>query len=205
MRTLFTLQPPSAAPRAYSAAMTTERTSRLGRAVLVTTATVGLALAAHGLGGGAPPSLVAVLAVTAVVAGILLLPRRRLARAGTLTVVGTAQVGAHLAFGGGLSISPAPHHDMAGMSHEAASPAVGGVPMLVGHVVACVLVSLLLAHLESVLWHLAVALGVVPAVARPLVGARGPRRTAATRTTPLLLDFLTVISVRGPPVGAALP
>lgn len=186
---------------------------RGGRAVLLSSATLALALLAHAVGGGAPPrTAVLGLAFLLLLGLCLCVGNRRLGATRIAALLGGGQLALHLAFGtstgGGHAAMPMPATMPAHASHQLhhASPegqnwaGQHGVSMLLAHVVATLLLGLLLARIEQIVWHLAVALGVAvvgdPAVAVP--GARrpatGPRRRFADHR-----PELTGITRRGPP------
>lgn len=139
---------------------------RLLRSLLVTAVVVALAGAGHLLGGGALPPVPVLLGLgTLVLAPVTWLAGRRLGPGRLLAVVGTAQLGLHevlTALAAPAACSGRGHHagstvglscaaqTAAGGAHH--DPAGTGAAMLVGHVLAAVLTTLVLSRAEAALW-----------------------------------------------------
>lgn len=138
---------------------------RVARALVLSVCAVVLAVGGH-LAGGGRPSLTGVLVVAALSSATsLLIAARRLGAAAIAGCMAGGQVGFHLV----MSLEPA--HTMpsaagsmtAGTMHGStgAGMSMGGAPdlrMLVGHVAATVLASLLLARGEHLVWTIAALL-----------------------------------------------
>lgn len=164
------------------------------RAAFVAMLTVGIAAGSHVLGGGAAPHPLTLLILSVLAAiPVHLLSGRRLGFGLLLVLLGGGQFAIHhllMAIG---SMQPGGHpHDLAPMVHPTATAPSDGPGMLLAHVVATVLTSLLLAYGDALLWALwtllrpllVVPFGVVVAmprllpaasIRRPLVLLAGPR------------------------------
>ncbi|MDE9366723.1 hypothetical protein PZ938_14005 [Luteipulveratus sp. YIM 133132] len=180
---------------------------RLARAVTFTVAAVALSLTAHLAGGGpAPAGGVLALAGLVTLGVTLLVAGRRVRRPAMLALLCAAQLGLHSIFAAlddpvatscadvGHHAASCAAHPMAGVQHGGA-----GLSMLVAHAFATVLLALLLARGEQILWTLAAGLGLTlparPVGPAPLRRApfhvfRSPRPRTRLRRLPLR---------RGPP------
>ncbi|HEX3002942.1 MAG TPA: hypothetical protein VHO27_01925 [Angustibacter sp.] len=189
---------------------------RLLRAGLLATACVSLALAAHTSAGGHAPGAVALLtAGVAVGCGALLVTGRRLGSASTVVGLVGVQAALHLWFaltsGHDCAVTGALTHvhgvaprcaPLAGVApeHAATPAAASAAAMLLAHLGAVVLLGLLLAHADALLWRLAGLLPrPVPATTPPVV--RPPwRLTAQGRSVrPAGRRAPTAWPRRGPP------
>jgi hypothetical protein len=198
---------------------------RLIRVGLFALTAVGLAGAAHLIGGETIAPIPALIAVPAVMVVINLLGSARRGPATLLVAMGVTQIVLHTAFmavsvvQGCHTVSPA----MTGMANSPDHRGIvvscgsemghGGVlgglwpsaTMLIAHALAGVLLALLLAHGESVVWALAAALrfGFVlpgPVLARPV--ARRLPVVAAIAFRPRSSVLRRGVRRRGPPVTA---
>ncbi len=193
---------------------------RLLRAGLLATACVSVALAAHTSAGGHAPDAVALLTATVGVGcAALLVTGRRLGPHTTVVGLVGGQAALHLWFaltsGQDCAVTGAFTHahgvasrcaPLAGVPPErAATPgAASAVAMLLAHLGAVVLLGLLLAHGDALLWRLAGLLPrPVPAPPSPVV--RTPWRLAAVgrRLTPAGRHAETAWPRRGPPRAVA--
>lgn len=138
---------------------------RIVRALVVAAACVGITLSAHLFGGGAPVPARMLLLIWAAVALIAYAASGRRWTVGRLVLVfGLAQLVLHPAF------------DLAGGMRPMAST---DVPMLAAHGVAALVLAVVMARGDTVLWRTA---QVVAALLRPLAaafGVPGPVRTDA--------------------------
>lgn len=191
------------------------------RAGLLATTCVSLALAAHTSAGGHVPDTLALLTATvAVGCAALLVTRRRL---GTVTsamgLVG-AQAALHLWFalttGQDCAVTGALTHGhgvaphcapVAGVAPEQAATTPGATSaaaMLLAHLGAVVLLGLLLAHGDALLWRLAGLLPrPVPSSADLIVLPPWRLTTGGPRTTPTGFAAERVWPRRGPPRAPA--
>jgi hypothetical protein len=200
---------------------------RLTRVGLFAVSAVGLAVAAHLIGGDDVPPLMAVLAVPAVMLAVNLLATRRRGPVGLFLGMGLTQVLLHVAFmttsvTAGC-IPPAPPPAMAGMAMDgrhphlaaACAPVTGplahlpqlwpSASMALAHTLATALLVLLLARGEATVWALAACRGFrfrLPAVAvLPPAVRRLPVAAAASPRAPQTVHRRTVRR-RGPPALA---
>ncbi len=160
---------------------------RLLRAGLLVALTVLVSLGGHVLAGGT------VQASAPVVLGVLALGAICVAAADTrrgvieiLPVVLLAQPVLH------LLVSMGAAHSHAGASGPAGHAAVPSVPMLLAHATAAVVVSVLLAHADTVVWALA-------GLARRLVLPVRPSLVVPTLSRPAVMPALTSL----PPCSAS--
>lgn len=182
----------------------TQAPSRWGRAGLFALVAVALSLGAHLAGGGTPPGPFTVLAGGVLVAGVCGgLAGRQLGRSAIVLLLSAAQLGLHTAYARVADAHAMPSHlhsSMAPGSLPHAEPlAHQGWTMLAAHAVATVLLALLLAHGEAILWALATAFGGRVPAAAPLVavgrvaGAHEPGAIAPR------LSLRSPVRRRGPP------
>ena len=193
---------------------------RLARASVVATATVVLALVAHVLGGGAPPSVVVLGPLVAVtLAATVPFTGRRISPLGAVALLGAGQLLLHHAFElfGTMGCAPTgePGAGMAGHVHAAqtvgctvstshadalAGSVLGASAMLVVHVVATLLTALLIAGTDQ-------ALAWVVTWLRPLVALLTPVLLPAFAPLPVKVAMpgvvarrdVGVVPLRGPP------
>ncbi|GAA5002551.1 hypothetical protein [Actinopolymorpha pittospori] len=145
---------------------------RISRGGLLAVCCTALALLGHVSSGGGRPPVPALLAVTVVVgSAFAVLADRRRAFGQILVGALVAQVAFHTAF----TLSMPGHHHVSGVavSHGSTELFFGlksGIPMLLGHLVAAVLVAVLAASGEALVWALYHLLGLVrlPDLAKPL-------------------------------------
>lgn len=181
--------------------------------------TVALALVAHVLGGGVPPSTV-VLGPLAAVALAAAVPfsGRRIGPLGAIALLGTGQVVLHVAFDllrtmGCAPTSPLVTHAHAAQtvdlacttsgSHLGASALLGASTMLVLHALATLATALLIAGTDRALSWIAHWL-------RPLVALLAPAVLPASACLPTQVETrrvarrrtVVVAPLRGPPVAA---
>lgn len=152
------------------------------RAAFVAMLTVGIAAGSHVLGGGAAPHplTLLILSVLAMIP-VHLLSGRRLGFGLLLVLLGGGQFAIHHLLMAVASMPPGGHpHELA---HQVVAAPSDGPGMLLAHVIATLLTSLLLAHGDALLWALwtllrpllVVAFGVVVAMPRLLPAASIPR------------------------------
>jgi hypothetical protein len=192
--------------------------ARLARASVVAVATVALALAAHVLGGGAPPSMTVLVPLAAVVlAGAVPFSGRRTGPLGAVALLGGGQLALHHAFDLFGAMGCAPTGQALGHAHAAHAVDVvctgptshpgavlGASAMLVLHVVATLATALLIAGTDR-------ALSWAVAWLRPLVALLAPVRLPVARLLPVKVETrraivridLVVAPLRGPPAGPA--
>ncbi|PYI38224.1 hypothetical protein CVS30_11785 [Arthrobacter psychrolactophilus] len=207
--------------------MTAHTPLRLPRALLVTTAVLGLAIAAHTAADGSlpPPAILALLAALILIP-VTLLSRRRITLPAMSLILGAGQGLLHSVFslfhgvtGHCTASSMATHHGhhsnaipdcsslgaVAGATHHMGQD-LGGAPMVTAHAIAVCLTALILAHGEAALWQLLAWL-------RPLTAQIRPRPLpvftrlivlADHATAPTLFAGLDLLAPRGPPATAAL-
>lgn len=187
----------------------TSRQLRLVRAAAVSTVATVIAAVSHTLGGGAAPRPLLILAVATVLTPLsaLLVGTRRSRGRVAVAVLGS-QAAFHLVFqmlgsptGGSVGAGHTHHLDLAalGPAAPAASP---GMLMLIAHIVAALLTTLLVWHGEAVVrlvarWVVALLRGtdaVVP------TEHRRPSPPHATTVPSLDAAVTAAVSRRGPPV-----
>ncbi|SEF12269.1 hypothetical protein SAMN04489740_4212 [Arthrobacter alpinus] len=162
---------------------------RLPRALLVTTAVLGLAVAAHPAAGGSlPPLAVLALLAALILVPVTLLSRRRITLPAMALTLGAGQGLLHSVFslfhgvtGHCTASGMATHHGhhtnvvpdcsslgaVAGATHHMGQD-LGGALMVSAHILAVFLTALILAHGEAALWQLLAWL-------RPLAAQIQPR------------------------------
>lgn len=150
---------------------------RGARTVLAVLAVLGVSAAAHQLGGGRVPGVLAFLLLAVLLAPPTWLALgRRLGAPALVALLGTGQLAVHL---GLAAMAPtagsagAPHvHDAlpgalaAGSSAPMAPMTGSGASMLLAHGVATAVLAVVLARAEAALWHVVCAL--LPRVVAPL-------------------------------------
>lgn len=161
------------------------------RAAFVAMLTVGIAAGSHVLGGGAAPHPLTLLILSVLTAiPVHLLSGRRFGFGLLLVLLGSGQFAIHHLLMAIASMQPGGHpHDLA---HQAAAAPSDGPGMILAHLIATVLTSLLLAYGDALLWalwtllrpllvvHFGVAVAMprlLPAapIRRPLLLLAGPR------------------------------
>ncbi|WP_052596213.1 hypothetical protein [Luteipulveratus mongoliensis] len=191
--------------------MLTQGAWRLARAGSFALVAVALSLTAHVAAGGSPPSVGVVAATTfGILCPATLLAGRRIGRPTMLVMLGLAQLGLHTAFerlgGHAESCTPSGHHHAqtvtCGSSGAAAEHVSTGPLMVLAHIAATVLLALLLARGEDILWALAACFGLrLPATSGRLpVSRRLAHPVPAVAAPPPA--FLRLPRRRGPPQAA---
>jgi hypothetical protein len=200
---------------------------RLTRVALFALTAVALASVAHVVGGGPVDPGTALLAVPAVMVVVNLLGARRRGVRSLLPVMGLTQLALHLAFMiSSVSqtcrvVAPVGDHPMVMPRATVTCGSAAGQPMqhgsaanwsstamTVAHVLATVLLVLVLAYGEAVVWALASCLGVRLAVPGPpaLLPPLRPLRVAGTTVVrPISTVPRSGIRRRGPPRPSAVP
>lgn len=200
---------------------------RLPRALLVTTAVLGLAVAAHTAAGGSlPPLAILALLAALILAPVTLLSRRRITLPAMALTLGAGQGLLHSVFslfhsvtGHCTTSGMATHHGnhtnaipdcssvgaITGATHHMGQD-LGGALMVSTHVLAVVLTALILAHGEAALWQLIAWLRPLAAQIRPrLLPAFVRLLVLGDRTfAPVPYVGLDMLAPRGPPRAAAL-
>ncbi|WP_426228728.1 hypothetical protein [Pseudarthrobacter sp. DSP2-3-2b1] len=194
------------------------------RAAAVSTGILTLAGAAHAFGGGdlpAPPILLAVLALTALVATTA--TRLKLNVPAMAALLGSGQLALHelftafsapaLSIGSVGRLAAEPHHGAAAPVLETAAHLHGqdshtGTLMLAAHIAATAACALLLAKGEDSLWALAAWLRPLAQLPEAVTPDAGP--APAVSGPPPVFPFrpwrnLRVDSRRGPPSAVVLP
>lgn len=170
------------------------------RAAFVAMLTVGIAAGSHVLGGGAAPHPLTLLILSVLAAiPVHLLSGRRLGFGLLLVLLGGGQFAIHHLLMAMSSMQPGGHpHDLA---HQAAAAPSDGPGMILAHVIATVLTSLLLACGDGLLWALWTLLRPLLVVAFGVVVAMPPRLlpAASIRRPLLLLAGPRPDRPRGPP------
>jgi hypothetical protein len=194
------------------------------RAGVLAAVTLGLAAAAHMVGGGEVPGLpVLAVALGPLALGSALLTRRRLGAVALLAWLAPVEALLHGLFGAtasdalatgftgghghGAAVAGMPLTDSVGSSSLAVVSGAGhaGAGMLVAHAVATVLTGLALSHGERVLWLLweslrpTLVMATVPLGRAPALVVAG---AAAGMPSPAPLRFS---SPRGPPFAGGCP
>ncbi len=155
---------------------------RAARAAVALLAVLGISTAAHEVGGGRAPGVVA-LAFLALLVGppVWVATGRRLTTPALVALLGGAQVVVHLVLrtmvpGHGSGAALHVHGGVPGALVPGAAPAMPEMasldaPMLLAHVAATLVLSVVLARAEAALWHVVSALlpRPVPTLRWPLV------------------------------------
>jgi hypothetical protein len=198
---------------------------RLVRAGVLTALVVALTTLAHRLGGAVAPGFFPIAVLTALLWPVaVLVTRRRLGPVALLTGLGAGQLLGHGLLGWlgsgptglatsvsveclqhathvGASTAACATDTVAGAAAHSHGQAGTALPMLVAHLVATLLLSMLVARGERVLWRvLDLVLRALAVLITP-IAARAPR-AAAPLFLPSRLD-LAVLAGRGPPAYAA--
>lgn len=191
---------------------------RFLRACLISTATLGLAAAAHTAAGGhLPGAPVLLLLAVLSLAPVMFLSRYRLGPAAMAGILTASQTALHQAFTTlaepsghctGPGIGAHGHHQAFAIPHCATAGDVAGhdmagwpgAAMLAAHIIATAATALLLARGEAALWQLAAWLKPLTTILRPAtLPARA--RLHALRGVTVLVPHpgLRIPTLRGPP------
>lgn len=200
---------------------------RFPRALLVTTAVLGLAVAAHTAAGGSlPPLAVLALLAALILAPVTLLSRRRITLPVMALTLGAGQGLLHSVFSllsgvtghcttSGMATHHGHHTDavpdcsslgaVAGATHHMGQD-LGGALMVSAHVLAVILTALILAYGEAGLWELLAWLRPLAAQIRTFPLPVSTRLVVLSRhaTAPVPFSGLDLLAPRGPPAAAAL-
>jgi hypothetical protein len=218
-------QIPPGEPSQDISAMSAQAPLALPRALTISGLIIGLAAAAHTVGGGhLPPAPVLGLLAALVLLPVTVLARRRLSLSSIAVALGAGQLALHTAFTSlpgpvgycsSAEITAHGHHQAQGIPDCAAAgagilalsvPALPGPVMVIAHILAVAATALLLARGETLLWRMLAWLA-PPAI--ELLPSPVPQWTApaplSTSCVPRLHPCLRIRPLRGPPAFSPAP